>query len=73
MILEFDSVARTANDILAKVRTGEIATSDRFECWHCHNSGFREIDDPRGGPNKGVVRCDRCEYWRIRREQMAGS
>lgn len=39
---------------------------ERPECSHCFNSGFREIDDPNGGPNRGVVRCDRCEYWHRR-------
>ena len=60
----------TAVDILGKLRAGEIRTFGGFECGECFNSGFREVDDPQGGPNEGVVRCDRCRYWEFKRESQ---
>jgi len=58
----------TADGILAKLRSGEIRTFGGYECSECFNSGFRAVDDPHGGPNRGVVRCDRCRYWELKRE-----
>jgi hypothetical protein len=40
---------------------------DSVPAWACFNSGFREVADPKGGRNPGVVRCDRCSYWEFRR------
>lgn len=34
-----------------------------WECEHCNGCGFRYVDDPHGSLYRGVVRCDRCEYW----------
>lgn len=40
----------------------------RYECRFCFNCGFREVDDPQGGPNRGVVRCQECNYWFYRQK-----
>ena len=66
--MERVSSAMDSASILAKLRAEEIRTFEGFECWACFNSGFRTVADPKGGPNEGVVRCDRCRYWEFKRE-----
>jgi hypothetical protein len=63
-LVEEERAAKRAEDdrFMAVAEQRERNGVHRFECEHCFNSGFREIDDPKGGPNRGVVGCDRCYY-----------
>lgn len=70
-LVSVQAIFKTWNEIIEKIRSGEIRTATGYECSECFNSGFREVPDPQGGHYKGVVRCDRCRYWEFARERMA--
>lgn len=72
---EISEIVATWNGLVNRINDGTIKVHHGFECRDCYNSGFREIDDPQGriGPDgsvyRGVVRCNRCEYWNRRSQQ----
>lgn len=66
---ELKNLLGTVDEIREGIRTGQIRTSEGFECRFCFNSGFREALDPRNPHDsryRGVVRCYECRYWEFR-------
>ncbi len=64
---ELVPISNIAEKILAGLKDGTLPMSDRFECQDCFNSGYRSVRDPNHPLYKGVVKCNRCEYWNFRR------
>lgn len=55
-------------ELVTLIKAGKVKSEKGFECPYCFNSGFKQVKDPQKGPNSGVVRCDKCKYWKFRQE-----
>jgi hypothetical protein len=52
---------------LQDIKDKKMPCIEGFYCEHCHNTGQRNVENPKYPCYSFVVKCNKCKYWDMRK------